>query len=95
MIRPRWLAWLLAHARGFFWLPCPICNRGFAGFESGEHDLLAPDFATGRVVCSRTECQEAAIRHNRQLSRENKAAGRMWSPGYLSDKYAHLDEPPA
>ena len=37
MIRPRWLAHLLARLGGYFWLPCPNCGRNFSGFEIGKY----------------------------------------------------------
>jgi hypothetical protein len=33
MLRPRFLARFLAWLCGFFWIPCPLCGRYFAGFE--------------------------------------------------------------
>ncbi|SDH70288.1 hypothetical protein SAMN05421505_120136 [Sinosporangium album] len=43
-----------ATARGFFWLPCPLCGHEFGGHEAGK---TIPDPATGpnrgRGICSR------------------------------------------
>jgi hypothetical protein len=33
MLRPRFLARFLAWLGGYFWIPCPLCGRYFAGFE--------------------------------------------------------------
>ena len=32
---PRWWARLLALVTGYYWIPCPICQKKFAGFEDG------------------------------------------------------------
>ena len=33
MLRPRFLARFLAWLGRYFWIPCPLCGRYFAGFE--------------------------------------------------------------
>lgn len=63
MIRPRWLARLLAWYGGYFWLPCPICGEDFAGFEWGEESLQRT-FSTGEGLCSKPECVAEAKRRN-------------------------------
>ena len=35
-IRPRFVARFLAFLFGYFWLPCPLCGKPFAGFECSE-----------------------------------------------------------
>jgi hypothetical protein len=63
MIHPRWFARLVASIGGYFWLPCPICNEPFAGFEWGE-ESLRQTFATGIGVCSKPSCVAEAKRRN-------------------------------
>lgn len=57
LIRPRWLARLLARTLGYFWLPCPVCKEPFAGFEWGA-DIWTGD--AGEGVCANQSCCEAA-----------------------------------
>jgi hypothetical protein len=74
MIRPRWLAKVLADVGGYFWLPCPICKEPFAGFEWGESIMTGN---LGQGVCSKPECgAEARKRSTFAVSsdeRENAA----------------------
>jgi hypothetical protein len=60
MVWPRWLARLKAWTFGYFWLPCPLCKRSFAGFEWGESVPHFTKKGTGVGVCSRPRCIEAA-----------------------------------
>ena len=44
------LCWLRAFVGGYFWLPCPICEESFGGFEWGArlctiHGLPAKGYA--------------------------------------------------
>lgn len=41
-IKPRILAKFLAWLLGYFWLPCPICGKPFAGFEA-EGQLMVTE----------------------------------------------------
>jgi hypothetical protein len=36
--RPRWLNRWYARAMGYFWLPCPLCERPFGGHEWRDYD---------------------------------------------------------
>ncbi len=57
MIRPRWLARLLAWMLGYFWLPCPSCGQMFAGFESGVTFVTDRVSQSGRIVSGWTNCK--------------------------------------
>jgi len=59
MIRPRFLARLCAFLGGYFWLPCPICGKYFAGFETSTQGLVITQ-GLGQCVCSHPECVAAA-----------------------------------
>lgn len=61
MIQPRFIAKFLASAGGYFWLPCPICDEPFAGFEWGESIVTG---SSGRGVCSKPSCCEEARRRS-------------------------------
>lgn len=58
VVRPRWVAFLWAKAFGYFWLPCPICNRKFAGFEWGASLYKGKHAGTG--CCARPLCRAEA-----------------------------------
>lgn len=62
MIRPRFIACILAFFGGYFWMPCPLCGRKFAGFEDGG--MLMTDWSGGRSVCPR--CTDEANGRNRE-----------------------------
>lgn len=62
--RPRFLNRVYAWIRGYFWIPCPICKRGF-----GEHEWIQGNelWLTDRdsvAVCPR--CAEEAARQNQE-----------------------------
>ena len=59
MIKPRFVARFLAWVGGYFWLPCPVCNEPFAGFEWGESIMTGN---RGRGVCAKKACCEEARR---------------------------------
>jgi hypothetical protein len=63
MIHPRFLARALAWWGGYFWLPCPICNEPFAGFEWGSESLHDTPYS-GTGVCSKQGCIEECARRN-------------------------------
>ena len=63
MIHPRFIAQALAWLSGYFWIPCPICHRPFAGFEWRDGDTLWTSDNTGECVCPR--CGEIARECNR------------------------------
>jgi hypothetical protein len=66
MIHPRFVAKFLAKVGGYFWLPCPICQEPFAGFEWGSECLhTTPNSGTG--VCSKPECEAEARQRNEQF----------------------------
>lgn len=70
-LRPRFLAKFIARLTGYFWLPCPICGKEFAGFEFGG-GVLYDSNTSGYAVCSDRAC--IAERTRRNL--ERKAAER-------------------
>jgi hypothetical protein len=51
-----------AAAHGFFWLPCPLCDRPFGGHESGD-SIPDPtrDPNSGLSICS-----QCTIKRNRE-----------------------------
>lgn len=42
--------WMYAHLTGHFWLPCPICKKGFGGHE--EHGNVYYGGGSGESTCS-------------------------------------------
>lgn len=63
MIRSRTTAKMLATIGGYFWMPCPVCDHPFAGFESGEEALMV-DPSSGWAVCDKPPCQQEAKRRS-------------------------------
>jgi hypothetical protein len=61
-IRPRFIAHALAAFGGYFWLPCPICDEPFAGFECRESWDTSP--SGGVSVCNKPECEAEARRRS-------------------------------
>ena len=59
---PRWTHRLYAYFTGYFWLPCPICDRSFGGHERNLGQLM-DTVNRGRVVCS--ECKAEASKLNK------------------------------
>lgn len=57
MTTPRWIERLRAFFGGYFWMPCPLCERYFGGHEEGNGDLYVGN-GRGKMVCS--ECAEFA-----------------------------------
>jgi hypothetical protein len=47
-------AWLF----GYFWLPCPLCDRMFGGHECGEMSVQRPPSGTRWIACNRHLCTE-------------------------------------
>ncbi len=58
---PRFIAQLIAFFQGYFWLPCPICQKYFAGFEDGG--FLMTHVSGGWGVCP--DCADEAERINK------------------------------
>lgn len=75
---PRWVAKLAARAGGYFWLPCEICSKEFAGFEWGE--TLIAELGRGTGTCARAECRVETKRRNREWLAQNPTApsGMEW-----------------
>ena len=48
---------LRANLFGYFWMPCPICNEMFAGFEIGQGHVLTGD---GKKMCCCKKCDFTA-----------------------------------
>jgi hypothetical protein len=53
---PRWVHWLYAEARGYFWIPCPTCDREFGGHEWRDikgHKSSRPtgELGEGTAIC--------------------------------------------
>jgi hypothetical protein len=70
IIHPRFLARLLAFFGGYFWLPCPICHKPFAGFEWGEASIMLTP-SSGQGVCSKPSCVAEAKRLNKKFYADN------------------------
>ena len=66
MIYPRFLAQFLAWFLGYFWLPCPVCKKNFAGFECdpgwGAVVVKEADGEHMYCVCSKRSCAEEGQR---------------------------------
>ncbi len=45
---------LRANLFGYFWMPCPICNEYFAGFEIGNGHVVMED-GTKKVCCKKCD----------------------------------------
>lgn len=46
---PRWMHRVYAYFAGYFWAPCPICDRPFGGHEVGG--VLWIEWDKGRITC--------------------------------------------
>ena len=64
---PRFINWVWATWRAFFWLPCPICHINFGGHEwgTGHNSSLMTDPGSGWGVCWR--CESIAGERNKEL----------------------------
>lgn len=58
----RWFARLRAFWGGYFWLPCPICDKNFGGHETGSRGLYIGD-SLFESVC--TKCVAEADFRNK------------------------------
>lgn len=61
--RLRWLAYLRALFGRYFWLPCPVCEKNFGGFETADQGLLT-DYGGGMSVCK--NCDSDAKNKNKE-----------------------------
>ena len=52
---------LIAYLLGYFWIPCPICNEYFAGFEISKYSLKI-DENNSKCICKK--CTYTAIALN-------------------------------
>ncbi len=60
--RIRWVHKLLAQLGGYFWLPCPLCGRQFAGHEVGSRAVYETDvIGAGKGICP--ACEAAGLGH--------------------------------
>jgi len=62
--RPRFLHRAWAWLRGHFWIPCPICKRGFGEHEWKPGQELWLTDRDSVAVCPR--CREEADRQNEE-----------------------------
>jgi hypothetical protein len=62
--QPRFLNRAFAFFRGYSWIPCPICKRGFGGHERSEGGELWITERDSVAVCPR--CTEEADRRNQE-----------------------------
>ena len=67
MMWPRFRARRIAKTQGWFWLPCPVCGRPFAGFEAATGGCAVMTVEGLKVPCSRPECVERGEREYKQL----------------------------
>jgi len=65
--RPRFLNAIVACLGGYFWLPCPICGKNFAGYEL--IGCIYTSWTTGKGVCWR--CSEKAGEKNAEFLKLN------------------------
>lgn len=72
MIRPRFIAYILAILRGSFWLSCPMCRQYFAGFEWKNGAALYTYDPQGVAVCPK--CAPEAERYNSRTYLRKHAA---------------------
>ena len=57
LMKPRWIVKVMAHYRGYFWLPCPICGENFAGYEwKCSNQTLYLGNGRGDGVCPKESC---------------------------------------
>lgn len=64
--QPRFLHRLYAFLRGYTWIPCPICKKGFGGHEWQPGNELWITERDSVAVCPR--CGEEAKRQNEENS---------------------------
>jgi hypothetical protein len=62
--QPRFLNRAYAFVRGYSWIPCPICKRGFGGHERSDGGELWITERDSVAVCPR--CIDEAERRNRE-----------------------------
>ena len=55
-----------AKLNGYFWLPCPLCDRMFGGFESATEGWRSK----GKMVCWR--CKDRVNEQNKKDFKEGK-----------------------
>jgi hypothetical protein len=73
---PRWVHHAYALVAGYFWLPCPLCDRLFGGHEARDIDGLSsstPAREPGRPdraicpACTRAGCGTKELRRPREV----------------------------
>lgn len=60
----------LAESFGYFWKPCPICGKFFAGFEVNGHNGYLINRATMNLDCADLTCSDPACKA--EAERRNK-----------------------
>ena len=63
---PRFIHYILAHGRGYFWLPCPICDRYFGGHENNPVGLKLTQHKS-KMICRDPSCTAEARRLNKNF----------------------------
>lgn len=78
----RLLHFLYAFVCGYWWLPCPICGRGFGAHESADESLMRPgtNFGAGESVCRLAECVAEARKRNMALGMKEGWWKGSWGP---------------
>lgn len=87
MVRPRWIAHLIANVLGYFWLPCPLCGEMFAGFEWLPGNSLMVDWSLGQGVCP--NCGDQARTLNAKLMSSVALAVESVGQAVLQDSAPH------
>jgi len=61
-VLPRWVHHLYANLFGYFWVPCPICEKYFGGHE--KHGDLCISKHGGELTC--WACRKEANKRNKK-----------------------------
>jgi hypothetical protein len=79
---PRFLHCWYAFFMGYFWLPCPLCNRKFGGHEwtggPNDHDSIMTSWSSGTGVCP--NCHDAAGEYNKKWMEDNPMPASLGQP---------------
>ena len=68
MYYPRLLNRIWAFLMGYFWLPCPICNKNFGGHEWSESLMIDWGEGEGEGTCPK--CIDETRKRNKLFMKE-------------------------
>lgn len=71
----RWFMRLYSWLYGYFWLPCPTCDRAFSGCESGGPAVERGMEPSGAWMVECRECSSRRFRLALERRRRNAHAG--------------------